>query len=139
MGGDLHLAPHGYGCLFFFCSWQPGTPLHDPTCSWPGMSCSGQGHLIAPGESKTVEMDFTDALVEAGGTTGCCSRDGCCNLKGTATHSNPQHGEYAKLDLSFLCNFVPPYVCNVAQFDEEGNPIVVEENPIVVEENLIGE
>jgi len=133
IGGELELRPEGYGCILFFCAWQPGTTLLDPTCSWPGMSCSGEGHLIAPGESKTVEMDFTEALIEAGGTSGCCSNDGCCNLRGTATHKNGPDGEYAKIYMSFSCTLRAPYQCTVTQFEDE------EVNPIDVEENLIDE
>jgi len=133
MGGNLVLKPEGYGCILFFCAWQPGSELNDPTCTWPGMACSGE-NLIAAGESKTVEMDFTEALVEAGGTSGCCSNDGCCNLRGTAIHTNPQDGEYAKIFMSFSCTFKAPYLYTVSQFEEDE-----ERNPIVVEENLIDE
>jgi len=130
-GGDLTLIPEGYGCLAFFCAWQKGSTLKDPTCSWPGMSCPEKGNLIAPGESKTVEMDFTEALDEASATSGCCSHSGCCNLRGTAIHTNAQHNEYAKVFMSFSCTLKKPYECVVNKGDEEGNPIEV------VEENLI--
>jgi len=130
IGGDLQLDPEGYGCVLFFCGWQAGTPLKDPTCSWPGMSCGGD-HLIAPGESKTVEMDFTQALDEASKTSGCCSKDGCCNLRGTATHSNAVDGQYAKIHMSFDCTLKKPYQCTVVEkVDENGNPIYEEEDLI---------
>jgi len=112
--GTLKMEPQGHGCFFGFCQWGDGTVTHDPTCSWPGMRCDQNTHILLPGESKEVFMDFTEALDSASGTTGCCSTDSSCgcNLRGLSTFNNARDGDYCKMYMWFQCN-LNTYVCSV--------------------------
>eukprot|EP01123_Difflugia_compressa_P005955 TRINITY_DN18087_c0_g1_i1.p1 TRINITY_DN18087_c0_g1~~TRINITY_DN18087_c0_g1_i1.p1 ORF type:complete len:187 (-),score=31.64 TRINITY_DN18087_c0_g1_i1:22-582(-) len=111
--GQLTMTTEGHGCILFFCQWADGPTLDNPTCDWPGMTCSGN-QLFAPGVTqKDVHMDFRTALDDAKATTGCCTEDSkCgCKLRGTATFRN-SGGEYSVVYIEFTCDF-DKYICTL--------------------------
>jgi len=111
------MTTEGHGCILFFCQWAAGPTLDDPTCDWSGFACDGQ-HILRPDvdNNKAVTMDFTEALLEAGATTGCCSNNAACGcmIRGTATFRNG-NGEYAKVYMEFTCSNLrgPNFNCRI--------------------------
>jgi len=97
------MTTQGYGCLGPFCLWSDGPTLNDPACDWDGFLCDPDLNIIGAGETKEVSMDFRQALLEAGNTSGCCrNAPGCgCMIRGTATFKNA--AEYAKVYMEFTC------------------------------------
>jgi len=120
------MTTQGYGCVII-CFWANGATLNDPTCDWPGMECKDSNVIIpVAGDSKDVFMDFRQALLEAGRTTGCCRNDPACRcmIRGTATFNqgtanNPAE-EYSKVYMEFTCASLagPNFGCSIPTFEE---------------------
>jgi hypothetical protein len=57
--------------MLFFCGWQDGPVIDLPTCSFSGIECEGE-NILGPHDAKKLNVNFTEAVVTAGKTTGCC-------------------------------------------------------------------
>jgi len=114
-GGRLVMETQGYGCILFICQWADGPVLDNATCDWGW--CEDDGTLLQPGQHKRFTMNFTEALIEANNTNGCCSRDReGNNLRGTSIFTN--NGlETAAVFMSFYCDIRNLGPCTLETFE----------------------
>jgi len=123
--GTLRIYTQGHGCVLFFCSWADGPLLNNATCDW---GICTDGVFLHPGEKKSADINFHDALATAHRTSGCCSPsndcDGCI-IKGEATWFSSSGAEIAKVEMGFFCTLSTRNGCRVTARPE---PLLIEDN-----------
>jgi len=126
VGGTLHMTTEGWGCIVFFCQWGQGPTLLNETCDWG--FCHGEKIFLDPGQRKNNEVDFTDALTIARGTTGCCAVNNQCGcmIRGIATFHDG-NTEICKVSMGFRCNLQNLNQCVVVHNDAEEVPVLTKE------------
>jgi len=151
VGGHLRMTTEGYGCILFFCSWQAGPTLLNTTCDWG--FCHPNGVFLLPHEEKTNSVNFTQAIIMAEKTTGCCTKNpecGDCILRGIATFLGVGNRELGVVEMSFFCDLKtrrnckitfpvdaisPPVLSPVINIDtpviENGTPVIENGTPVI--------
>jgi len=124
VGGHLAMETQGHGCVLFFCGWSDGPVLNNETCDWG--FCKPGNVLVDPHETRIIQLDFRQALIQAQGTSGCCSKDSNCGciLQGVATFKDEgETKDIANVHMAFNCDL-----------SAKGNPRNCAVTPLPLEE-----